>query len=387
MRRLLALTALISLAVSAASCDDDDDGSAVVPATAVGADTAGADTAGADTAGADTAGATAATTVGVASAPVDATAGPAAPATTTSDPDAGPIGAPPTSRPASVPVVGIATEIFVDDARPTTAVEGVTEAADTRTLPTTVWYPALAPERTDTPVADAEPDTGRGPYPLIELSHGLTGFASQFATLAPVLVAAGYVVVSPDFPETTGGVGFGAASSLRFQPDDVSFTIDSILALDDDPGSRWHDLVDPGRIGIGGHSFGAMTTMLTLYNTAYTEPRVDAAVAISGAALPVEGGDFVYEGRPPLLLVHGDGDPIVPYAGSTDIYARADAPTYLLTLKGQNHGSFFDADDPDFEAFATTVVTFFDVYVKGDTTIEVPTAIDDETMSLVGRAA
>ena len=190
-----------------------------------------------------------------------------------------------------------------------------------------------------------------------------------------------------DFPETTGGSDFRAVPNIVYQPDDVTFTIASFLALNDDTSSRWHGFVDPARIGIGGHSFGAMTSMLTVYNTRFGDPDVLAVVEISGAEFPVEGGQYEYADRPPLLLVHGDADPVVGYGGSVDIYAHAEAPKFFLTLKGRNHGSFFSPDDSDFEAFTTWVVSFYDFYVKGDTTTPLVTAFDDDAITVQGQAS
>jgi dienelactone hydrolase len=293
----------------------------------------------------------------------------------------------------TISVVGVTHEVFVDSSRPTNAVEGVVQQATTRTLPTTVWYPAAVSDSAVDPslsqqlVPDAQPDVEGGPYPLIELSHGLTGHASDFTDLASVLAASGYVVVSPDFPETTGGSDARAFPNFVHQPGDVLFTIEALLALSADPASRFHGLIDPTRIGIGGRSLGAATTMLTLYNTRFGAPQVLAAVSIAGLELPVEGATFDYEGKPPLLAVHSDADPTVPYTRSLDIYEHARAPKFLLTLKGQGHANYFDAADPWFPQFSSRVLAFYDVYVKGATTVEIPTAHDDAFVRIEGQAS
>ncbi len=300
-----------------------------------------------------------------------------------------------TVAPEMIPVVGVATEIFVDESRPTNAVEGLVDAASSRTLPTMVWYPALVPAdstgadegRDDEPVADAEPDTDGGPYPLIELSHGLTSYARDMAPLASVLAASGYVVVSPDFPETTGGIDFAAFPNFVHQPEDVIFTIDSILGLNDDPGSRYHGLIDGDRIGIGGRSLGATTSLLTAYNTRHGDPRVRAVFSAAGLELPVEGGAFEYGGRPPLLVVHGDADPLVGYAKGQEIYAHAGTPRYFLTLKGQGHVTYFDGADPYFEVFSTSVLAFFEEHVKGDSATGLPLTFDDDRIRIEGVAS
>jgi dienelactone hydrolase len=293
----------------------------------------------------------------------------------------------------TVSAVGVGHEVFVDDSRPTNAVEGVVAQAATRTLPTIVWYPALVPDSaadpwtSQQPIRDATPDVAGGPYPLIELSHGLTGHAGDFEDLASVLAANGYVVASPDFPETTGGPDARAFPNFVHQPGDVLFTVDALLGISADPASRYHGLIDASRIGIGGRSLGGATTMLTVYNTRYGAPRVLGAVSIAGLELPVDGGTYDYEGKPPLLAVHGDADPTVGYASSVNIYDHARAPKYLVTLKGQGHVNYFRANDPAFGAFSSRVLAFYDQYVKGDSTAGLPTSYDDALVRIDGQAA
>jgi dienelactone hydrolase len=279
-----------------------------------------------------------------------------------------------------VSAVGVAVEVLVDETRPTNFVEGVAAAAPTRTLPTMFWYPAVA----DTDDA-SQPDIDGGPYPLIVLAHGATGHAIDLGDLASVLAANGYVVVSPDFPETTGGSHFAGVPNVVHQPDDISFTIDAILAANGDRTSRYHGLIDAERIGIGGRSLGGATVLLTLYNTRFRERRIRAAFCAAALEYPVEGGTFDYEGKQPLLVAHSDTDPMVDYGNSVDIYARAQAPKYLLTLKGQGHVNYFDRDNSCFGPFSSTVLAFYDVYVKRDSAAVLPTNQEDQLIRIEGQ--
>ena len=72
--------------------------------------------------------------------------------------------------------VGVVTETFVDDSRPTPAHLGVA-ALPNRTLLTTVWYPAEGTPGT-VPAPGATADRPSGPYPLIVFGHGLGGTPS-----------------------------------------------------------------------------------------------------------------------------------------------------------------------------------------------------------------
>lgn len=274
-----------------------------------------------------------------------------------------------------VGTTGASVEVFVDTTRPTNFVEGIVAFAPTRTLPTMFWFPALA---------NGEPDTEGGPYPLIVLAHGTTGHATDLGDLASVLAANGYVVAGPDFPETAGGTTFAAFSQVVHQPLDVIFILDAILVSNDDPLSRYHGLIDPEKIGIGGRSLGGATALLTLYNTRFGEPRIRAAFSAAALEFPVEGGTFDYEGKQPLLVVHSDTDPMVAFDNALDIYARAQAPKYLLTLKGQGHVNYFDRNDSCFGPFSSSVLAFYDIYVKGDSAVAMVAPYEDQWIRIKG---
>jgi alpha-beta hydrolase superfamily lysophospholipase len=268
--------------------------------------------------------------------------------------------APPTAP--TVLTMGQTTLALEDPSRPTNFVERVVDASPTRRLPTLVSYPAATAGR-DVPLVG-------GPYPLIVLSHGLTASAAEFDHVYPALVSAGYVVAAPDFPETTGGQDFRALGNVVHQPDDVRFVIDQLLAANDDVASPLHGAIDADRIGVGGHSLGAITTLLYAYNTRFGDERVDAVYESAGSMFPVDGGAYDFVDAPPLLVVHGDPDPVVPYQGGVDVYAAAQAPKWFLTIAGAGHGGYLRAGDPTLQPHNDAVVAFFDRYLKDDPTGE-----------------
>src|SRR5688572_11375183 len=69
--------------------------------------------------------------------------------------------------------VGVVTETFVDRSRPTAANRDCA-AIKSRTLPTTVYYPASGTPSSSPVTAqpNAVPDTSGGPYPFIVFAHG-----------------------------------------------------------------------------------------------------------------------------------------------------------------------------------------------------------------------
>ena len=56
---------------------------------------------------------------------------------------------------------------------------------------------------------------------------------------------------------------------------------------------------------------------------------------------------YVRRGLPPVLTVHGDADPIVPYAHGVRLHQalqEAGVPNELVTVPGGGHGGFTDAE-------------------------------------------
>jgi len=90
------------------------------------------------------------------------------------------------------------TMTFVDTSRSTPPWDGI-PARPSRTLVTTIWYPARS---------GSANKSGLGPYPLIVFAHGLGGSPQEYRQLLSAWASAGYVVAAPLFPlsssETAG---------------------------------------------------------------------------------------------------------------------------------------------------------------------------------------
>jgi acetyl esterase/lipase len=59
---------------------------------------------------------------------------------------------------------------------------------------------------------------------------------------------------------------------------------------------------------------------------------------------------YVRTGLPPILSIHGDADPVVPYENSVRLHkalSEAGVPNELVTIKGGGHGQFKDAELED----------------------------------------
>ena len=57
---------------------------------------------------------------------------------------------------------------------------------------------------------------------------------------------------------------------------------------------------------------------------------------------------YVRPGLPPIIMIHGDHDPTVPYSQSVDLSAaltKVGVPNQLVTIPGGRHGSFSNEDE------------------------------------------
>jgi len=214
---------------------------------------------------------------------------------------------------------------LVDSTRKTEAGEQTPEKPE-RTLETWIFQPE-----------------DKGPFPLIVFSHGLGGHPTKFTKLLTAWATAGFVVAAPAFPLTNNTTaGFAKNwTGVASQPGDVSFVIDQMLARNDDPNDALHGKLMPDRIGVGGLSLGGATTYGVAFNDCCRDDRIQAVEVLAGAQLPV-GGEYRLDGHVPLLIMHGDKDPALPYQLAVDAYAKADGPVWFVTLFGAGHAEPFE---------------------------------------------
>ncbi len=185
------------------------------------------------------------------------------------------------------------------------------------------------------------------PRALVAFLHGYGADGSDLLGLADVLGPhlPGVAFVAPDAPEPCAGNPFGrqwfpipwldgsseaaAAAGLAAAADDLNAFLDARLAAEG---------LAPDRLALVGFSQGAMMSM-------HVAPRRAAAVAgvvaISGRLLEHERLPAEAVVKPPVLLIHGDQDDLVPFA-NMDFAAReligAGFPVYGHVMKGTGHG-------------------------------------------------
>jgi dienelactone hydrolase len=263
--------------------------------------------------------------------------------------------------------VGTASMYIVDNSRPTAA-HGALPATSSRTLDTTVVYPAEGNPRT-TATVGAPLDASAAPYPLIVLSHGLGGTVEYLLPLAKMWAARGYVVALPKFPLTNSATPGGpVAQDVQNQPADVSFIISEVLHASADSDSLLHNAVDGDRIAVSGHSNGAITTYGLIANSCCNDLRVDAAIILSGVPSPFAGGTYDMTNTPPTLVLHGVNDVQLIYNQAVRSYNQLLSPKGLLTLEAGTHLSYLLPADPAFEVTAQATSDFLDGVLRSDGT-------------------
>lgn len=209
-----------------------------------------------------------------------------------------------------------------------------------------------------------------GAQPAALVLHGWSGSASLMLPIAEPLLSAGLHVLVLD-----------ARSHGRSDDDDVSsmpgFAADAECAL---AWLRADPRVDADRVVLVGHSIGAGACLMI----AARDPRVAAVVSLSSMADPAAymgramrrrglpaplvrfvlgeieravGHRFtefaplvtISRLRTPVLLIHGDEDPVVPVADAYALQSAAPPGTDLVVIPGADHG--------DIERFLTIVPT------------------------------
>jgi dienelactone hydrolase len=226
--------------------------------------------------------------------------------------------------------VGQTDFTFIDSSRPTAENRGVPGSPERR-FPTTVWYPLEF----------------SGDSPLIIHSHGILSSRSEMPYLMELLASHGYVVAATDYPLTSGSTAGGAnATDVINQPADISFLIDSILALEGD-NKPFASSIDTSRIGLSGYSLGGLTTYLATYHPRLRDPRISAAVAIAGPSAAFAPEYFTHSSAPALAIA-GTADALIEYERNAQDLPERTAQISVVAIDGGSHLGFIGAAEPTF---------------------------------------
>jgi len=229
-------------------------------------------------------------------------------------------------------------------ALPVTLCEGAwLDAVRSRTIPVRLRMPA-----------------GSGKLPVILFSHGLGGSLDAGAIWAEAWAEAGFTVINLQHPGSDSAIfgkrGFRVAlgyEQLIARARDVQFVIDEIARRKSEGGC---DLsrIDPGRIGVAGHSFGAQTVQAIAGQTfpfaptpPLHDPRVRAAVGLSPSPPLLGSPQLAFASiHIPFLSVTGTLDeipavlPITALQRQEPFRLMPPGDKFLLVMNGGTHEMF-----------------------------------------------
>ena len=261
------------------------------------------------------------------------------------------------------------------------------DVARSRDFPCEIWYPAapqhagqdLDPRTQDhfTPrlngaeqrqMAVRDAAALPGLYPLIIFSHYSGGRRRTSTFLCTHLSSHGYVVAPLDHSEVIApelarrNDESDEQKKTRWQAvidsrvPDVRFLLDHLLhssTLSPDVE------LDPSRIGIVGHSFGAWTALAT----PEIDSRIRAVVALApgGTSNPRPGIlpvklTFRWKREIPALYLVAENDVPLPLAGMYELFERAPSPKQMVILRRADHLHFIDNVELEHEAFRTATM-------------------------------
>jgi predicted dienelactone hydrolase len=235
------------------------------------------------------------------------------------------------------------------------------------------------------------------PAPVILFSHGLGGSSRGYSYLGKQWAGRGYIVVAVQHPGSDESVWRGSAdpaasmkqaangSNFILRVQDIPAVIDELALWNREPGHPLNNRLDLDKIGMAGHSFGAVTTQGVSGETfgwagaKFTDPRIKAALCLSPSCprlgKPAKAFGSV---KIPWMLMTGTND--VASIGGQNLASRlAVFPAlppggkYELVLNGADHAAFSDAPIPrstnnsnHHKAIEALSTAFWDSYLKDD---------------------
>ncbi len=244
------------------------------------------------------------------------------------------------------------------------------------------------------------PETQK-PAPVILFSHGLGGSRDNNPYLGNHWAKRGYVVVFVQHPGSDDSVWkdlpapqrkramqqAGSLENFLDRNKDIPVVIDTLTRWNSQDGHALHHRLDPGHIGMSGHSFGAITTQaiagqsFLAEHASFRDSRIKAAVMMSPNK-PLIGDPAVAFGsiRIPCLLLTGTRDDGIIF--STRLEDRQQvfpclqqAPAWQVVFDKATHMTFSERDlmgqpirDPRYHrAILALTTAFWDAELRGNT--------------------
>ncbi len=188
-----------------------------------------------------------------------------------------------------------------------------------------------------------EPASGGPAKQLIVLLHGLGADGEDLIGLSPYLAQvmpdAAFVAPNAPFPSDMAPMGYQWFSLQQSDPEQLYWGAEGARGPLDrfiDAELERHGLSD-AELALVGFSQGTMVAL----HTALRRPNPAAAiVGFSGALIDPERLGKEIASRPPVLLIHGEADPVVPFqmlAASQRGLELLEVPVEALPRPGLEH--------------------------------------------------
>lgn len=245
---------------------------------------------------------------------------------------------------------------------------------------------------------------GFGPSPVVIHSHGLGGNRDASTYILQAVAEAGFIVVALQHAGSDTGLLRGGGPSVneaavvaagragmtseaaRGRYGDVPFALDQLAT---DPALKGR--ADLGRVGMSGHSYGALSTLTAVgqrlpaapADTSFAEPRVRAAIAYSPNKPRGDDPKLAFARvRTPMLHFTGTED-VTPFDLEKNAFERTTpyqaiqgADQYLIVLDGADHGVFGGrralmgrlkpGDPAQMEIIKAETIRFWRAHLNGD---------------------
>jgi predicted dienelactone hydrolase len=261
----------------------------------------------------------------------------------------------------------------------------VKDTARKREIPIRVYLPA-----------------GEEAAPVVLFSHGLGGSREGSSYLGEHWSARGNVAVFLQHPGSDISIWKDKAPADRLgalkkamnlenfllRAKDVSAVLDQLGKWNVEKGHALAGRLDMEKIGMSGHSFGAITTeavsgQVTLSGRAtFTDPRIKAAVIFSPSAPTIGSAKEAFaKVKIPWMLMTGTKD-LVPLISSADMKSRLGVypalppgGKYEVVLDRAEHSAFTDRPLPSdtekrnpnhHRVILALSTAFWDAYLRGD---------------------